>query len=64
MPMRMFETCSEAALNDHLDCLKYAHENGCAWNAETCSQAAGKGHLDCLKYAHENGCAWNAESGH
>ena len=45
-----------AALNGHLDCLKYAHENGCEWDEDTCSEAALNGHLDCLKYAHENGC--------
>ena len=26
------ETCFEAALNGHLECLKYAHENGCPWD--------------------------------
>jgi len=41
----------------HLDCLKYAHENGLLhWNADTCLNAAFNGHLDCLKYAVENGC--------
>ncbi len=45
-----------AAINGHLDCLKYAHENGRSWGEETCESAAYHGHLDCLKYAHENGC--------
>ncbi|ATZ80151.1 ankyrin repeat domain-containing protein [Bodo saltans virus] len=48
-----------AAINGHLECLKYAHENGCPWDSNTCLQAAGNGHLECLKYAHENGCPWN-----
>ena len=45
--------------NGHLDCLKYAHENGCQQNEETCAYAALYGYLDCLKYLHENGCRWN-----
>ena len=62
-------------MGGHLECLKYAHENGCClpvgqqcvnrpcihtpWDENTCSGAACYGHLDCLKYAHENGCHWN-----
>ena len=38
-----------------LECLKYAHENGCPWDKKTCSEAALNGHLECLQYAHENG---------
>ena len=52
---------SNAVINGHLDCLKYAHENGCEWDSKTCYGAAQYGHLDCLKYAHENGCEWNVE---
>jgi hypothetical protein len=62
---------SSAAENGHLDCLRYAHENGCEWNERTTSFAAENGHLDCLRYAYENGCKWNvfttsgaAENGH
>ena len=44
--------------NGHLDCLKYAHENGCSWDIETCANATYGCCLDCLKYAHENGCPW------
>ncbi len=39
--------------NGHLDCLRYAHENGCRWITTTCIFAALNGHLDCLRYAHE-----------
>ena len=46
----------EISKNGFLNLMKYAHENGCPWNATTCSFAAQNGHLDCLKYAHENGC--------
>ena len=35
-------TCSNAALNGHLEILKWAHENGCPWNEYTCSNAAQK----------------------
>jgi hypothetical protein len=48
-----------AAGGGHLECLKYAHENGCPWDEDTCSMAAGGGNFECLKYAHENGCPWD-----
>jgi hypothetical protein len=46
-----------AADKGHLDCMKYAHENGCRFTSDfdglsTCFLAAQNGHLDCLKYAH------------
>ena len=56
--------CIEAAYSGHLDCLKYAHENGCPWDEWTCIYAAMNGHLDCLKYAHENGCPWTKDACH
>ena len=56
------ETCRKAAISGHLECLKYARENGCPWNTETCEGAAYNGHLECLKYAHENGCPWDEET--
>ena len=45
-----------------LECLKYAHERGCPWDAKTCWYAAKYGHLECLKYAHERGCPWDAKT--
>ena len=51
--------CYLAAKNGQIECLKYAHENGCRWNKQTCSYAAEYGHLGCLKYAHEHGCPWD-----
>ena len=36
------EVCSAAAAGGHLECLKYAHEHGCVWNADTCKAAAGR----------------------
>jgi len=55
-------TCKYAAYYGHLECLKYAHENGCPWDKYTCEYAAYNGHLECLKYAHENGCPWGADT--
>jgi hypothetical protein len=48
-----------AAVNGHLDCLRYAHENGCQWHISTTGYAASKGFIDCLKYAHQNGAQLN-----
>jgi hypothetical protein len=74
MDIQSCNNCSDtmtAAKNGHLECLIYAHENGCPWSVWTCANAAGNGHLDCLIYAHENGCPWDefictraAENGH
>ncbi len=53
-------TTSFACYSGHLDCLKYAHENGCFWDIKTTLYAVVYGgRLDCLKYAHENGCPWH-----
>ncbi len=51
----------EAAGGGHLDCLKYAHENGCKWDKWTWYEAARKGQLECLKYALENGAIFAPE---
>ncbi|AGO84450.1 Ankyrin repeat domain containing protein [Pandoravirus salinus] len=51
--------CAEAAAHGHLDCLRYAHENGCRWDDVICTEAAAGGHVDALRYAHENGCPWD-----
>ena len=51
-----------AAMDGHLDCLKYAHENGCPWDENTARYAALGGNLDCLKYVYENGCPWDVNT--
>ena len=54
-----------AALNGHLECLKYAHDSlgvSCAWDPKTTHYAAIGGYLECLQYAHENGCMWHPET--
>jgi hypothetical protein len=56
------DVCAVAAAYGHLDCLKYAHENGCFWDEVTCHCAARSGHLECLRYAHENGCEWDKDT--
>jgi hypothetical protein len=58
----LLERSSNNPIHSHLECLKYAHENGCPWDEDTCMHAAWKGQLECLKYAHENGCKWNANT--
>jgi hypothetical protein len=52
----MNNSADDAAKNGHLDCLKFAHENGCPWSENTTSYAARGGQLNCLKYSHENCC--------
>ena len=57
------ETCRNntyhAAMNGHMKCLEYAHENGCEWNPQTTHGAAMHGHLKCLEYIFENcGNTW------
>lgn len=46
---RDFSICHAAALNDHVNCLQYAHENGCKFH---CIEdiIIEKGSLQCLKY--------------
>ena len=51
-----------SAEGGELDCLTYAHENGCRWDERTCTAAARNQHLKCLTYLHENGCPWNYET--
>ena len=64
-------SCYYAAQNDHLEILKYLHENGCRWDTCVCAYAVENGHFEILKYLHENGCPWSnhiccyaAENGH
>ena len=56
--------CYWAASRGHIECLKYAHENGCPWNEDTSFWAAfnreGSGYNgqfeECLVYLYDNGC--------
>lgn len=47
-----------ACKHGHIECLKYAREQGAEWHYYAASMAA-TGHLECLVYAHENGAPWN-----
>ena len=49
-------TCSNAAMNGHLEVLKWARENGCPWDELTCIYATQKGYHEVLKWAREHGC--------
>jgi hypothetical protein len=50
--------CEEAAKSGNLECLKYAHENGCHLSQTQLFATRGC-HFDCIKYAHENGRKWD-----
>jgi len=45
------------AKNGDMDCLKFAHENGCG--IEVCYTAAQHDNLECLKYAYKNNSPWD-----
>eukprot|EP00981_Chlorochromonas_danica_P007393 scaffold1709_cov158-Ochromonas_danica.AAC.3 len=56
--------CIYAARAGHLNCLRYAFEQGCPWDGKTGCNAAENGHLNCLPFAfahgcHEPGYLWN-----
>jgi hypothetical protein len=53
--------CVYAVSWGHLDCLKYAHENGAPWDERICAQASKNGHIDCLRYAFIRGAPWNTK---
>ena len=55
-------TCYGAVWNGHLECLKYANENGCPWHERTCKIATSNGHFTCLTYVRENGCPWDSRT--
>jgi hypothetical protein len=42
-----------------LECLQYAHEHGCPWNARVMEMAAASGYLECVVYAREKGCPYD-----
>ena len=46
MRLECYDTCFIAAQNGHLNCLKYADEQGCLWHELICYVAAENGHLD------------------
>jgi len=48
--------CSYAALNGHLEIIKWAYERKCRLNKYVCLNAAKNGHIEVLKWACEKGC--------
>jgi hypothetical protein len=54
------QICRIAALNGHLEILRWARSQGCPWDEITCTWAAQKGHLEVLKWARSQGCPWSS----
>ena len=48
--------CARTAAAGHLNCLRYAHENGWPWDGETLNAARENRHVLCLRYARDHGC--------
>jgi hypothetical protein len=48
--------CEYAASAGNLEMLKWAHNNGCAWDKDTCLDAAQHDHLAVLQWAVEHQC--------
>jgi hypothetical protein len=42
--------CEIFAMNGHLDCIVYFHNNGCILSNSVCEYAALNGHMNCLRY--------------
>jgi hypothetical protein len=56
------KTCTRAAADGNLKCLKCAHENGLLWDEHsTFFTAVFNGHFKCLKYLYENGCPFDLD---
>jgi len=51
------DICVFASLNEqHLEVLKYLHENGCPWNEKCTTNAYECDHRECLKYLFKHNC--------
>jgi hypothetical protein len=55
-----FTTIRHAALQGHLDVVKWAHDNGAPWDEMCCAGAALEGQLEVLKWLRDHGCPWDA----
>ena len=53
------DTIAGAALNGHLEVVKYLRKHSVSWDSRTCSNAAKNGHLELLKWARANQCPRN-----
>jgi Ankyrin repeats (many copies) len=56
--------CSYAAMNGHIEMLKWLRNNAISWSRDTCGSAAKYGHLDTLKWLRQNGCPWDEQTCH
>jgi hypothetical protein len=56
------QTCFCAAVDGHVDTLRWLHENGCPWNAaHTCEAAAAGGSIDVIEYVVQQGIVFTPE---
>jgi hypothetical protein len=54
-----------ATVQNHLEVLKWAYEQGCPWNSEElCLQAMKHKDLAIIKWMRESGCAWRRDMCH
>jgi hypothetical protein len=51
---------AKAALNGHIEVVKYMRQLDVSWNTVTCRNAALNGHLELLKWVRANHCPWNS----
>jgi len=54
------DACCQASKFNQLDCLKFAHENGCPWDVRVYEFAAEQGHLRCMEYADQEQLPWHS----
>lgn len=50
------DACGAAALEGHLEALRWLRAHGCPWDGSTCRNAAWAGHVDVLRWAIANEC--------
>ena len=56
------DACYLMANNGHLECLRFALEDGCPTSRVDCEGAAMNGHLECLKLLHTNQVPWRSQT--
>ena len=53
-------TCENCSNN--LECIKFVHDHGCAWNKRSMENACYTGNIEVVIYLNENKCPWDQES--
>lgn len=53
------DSCNHSAAKGHLECLKFAYENGCEINDFMYMYISDTDNIECLKYLHEIGWEWD-----